>query len=189
MYWRVRKISPEELLKTYAVHILLAASVLVNGFLILTRPQKEKMSEQTKLDMTTFAKTVTNHLLDTSYINYMESTTSLNQELHPKALQKLKNMGVLPATMADLKGNLYEYNKTRRVCAVKFRNISMNDPDPNGFVPVHVFGTVAVHSSDESAQHPFHMKYMLGLRAAEPHTPIVLDVEEGAISEEQQAPQ
>ncbi len=35
MYWRVRRVSPEQVVKTYGVHACLAVSLLVNGFLLI----------------------------------------------------------------------------------------------------------------------------------------------------------
>ncbi len=183
MYWRVRRVTPQELVKRYSLYVLLAASVLFNGFQYLMTPKKSKVSEQMKVDMVTFAKNVTTHLLDGSYINYMDCTSALNEELDSKTITKLRSMGVLPASDADLKARLFDAQKSLRVCSIKFKDVSTGEPvGEAGLLPVHVYGTIAVHSTDESGAHNFHMQYLLGWVATEegaPHRPVMLDVQEG----------
>ncbi|MBX9670312.1 MAG: hypothetical protein K2X93_22120 [Candidatus Obscuribacterales bacterium] len=179
MYWRVRKITPEQMLKQYSVHVILAISLLGNAFLFISRPKKEAMDKQMKLDFVNFSKQVTNHLLDTSYINYIDSTSRLQAELSDAVKGKLRQDGILPSTEQELKANLLEFSKSRRVCALQFQAVDIKEPNPQGLVPIEVSGTVAVHSADESAQQPFHLMYMVGLsKKTEPPSPIVVDMKD-----------
>ena len=45
MYWRVRKISPEQMLKQYGIFIIVAMSLFGNLFQYVTRPKKETVSK------------------------------------------------------------------------------------------------------------------------------------------------
>src|SRR5476649_1185805 len=101
MYWRVQKIGPEQLVKLYGVHLLLILSLLVNGFLWLTRPAKT-MPAAVKADMDTFSRRLTNHLLDTSYISCENNMTALRQELDPPLAANLTQQGILPKSNADM---------------------------------------------------------------------------------------
>ncbi|MBZ0185640.1 MAG: hypothetical protein K8F91_05255, partial [Candidatus Obscuribacterales bacterium] len=98
MYWRVRKISPEILLKQYGVHIILAASLFFNFILIISRPKTAAVPLELQTNFSDFAKQVTTHLLDTSYITYMDSTMQLQSELSPKVLRYLQAKKLLAAT-------------------------------------------------------------------------------------------
>ena len=178
MYWKVRKVSPEQLMRQYGVHILLACSLVGNFMLLITRPKKEVVTKEQKNDFGNFAKQVTTHLLDTSYINYIESTARLQSELSDSVKQRLRADGILPATDQDLKANHMEFSKARRVCAMQFKQVDVKDPNQNGMIPVEVQGVVAVHSADESAQQPFHLAYMVGLRKGEPPTPVVVSMQD-----------
>lgn len=179
MYWRVRKITPEQLLRQYAVHIVLAISLLMNGWQYITKPKKETMNAGMKQDFVGFAKTVTAHLLDTSYVNYIDSTIALHKELNGNVLKKLKADGILPSTDHDMKANAMDFEKSRRVCAIQFQNVQLNDPNAQGMVPIDVQGIVAVHSSDESTQQPFRLQFLVGLKKMgedQPPAPIVIDM-------------
>jgi len=178
MYWRVRKITAEQLFKQYSVHIILAISLVGNFMLFVTRPKKETVSKEQKTDFGNFAKQVTTHLLDTSYINYIESTQKLQTELSDNVKIKLRQDGILPATEQELRANHMEFSKSRRVCAMQFKQVEVKEPTPNGMIPIVVMGVVAVHSADESAQQPFHLAYQCGLRKGEVPTPVVVSMQD-----------
>lgn len=178
MYWRVRKFTPEQMLRLYGVHIILAISLVGNLMLFITRPKKETVSKEMKTDFGNFAKQVTTHLLDTSYINYIESTARLQSELSDSVKQRLRAEGILPATEQDLRANHMEFSKTRRVCAMQFKQVEVKEPNQQGMIPVVVQGVVAVHSADESAQQPFHLAYMVGLRKGDPPSPVVVNMQD-----------
>jgi hypothetical protein len=178
MYWRVRKISAEQMLRKYSIHIIVVISLFGNLFQFITRPKKETVTNQMKNDFNQFARQVTTHLLDTSYINYLESTSRLQGELSDAVKQRLRQDGVLPGTNEELKANLMEFSKVRRVCAMQFKTIEVKEPNAQGMIPIEVQGEVAVHSADESAQQPFHLLYMVGLRKGDPPSPVVVQMQE-----------
>ena len=66
MYWKVQKLGPEQLLRSYGIHILLAVSVIVNGVLWLSLPKTNKMSSETKQSIDVFVRQVTTHLIFSS---------------------------------------------------------------------------------------------------------------------------
>ena len=71
MYWRIHKYGPLDVLKKYGVHIVLGLSLFFNFLLIVTRPNlKKTITVDVKQQMDQFARRVTNHILDTSYISY-----------------------------------------------------------------------------------------------------------------------
>ncbi|HEY9867593.1 MAG TPA: hypothetical protein V6D08_00175, partial [Candidatus Obscuribacterales bacterium] len=71
MYWKVRNLGPEHLVRQYGVHAALAVSVLMNILLLLTRPNPSAaIVKQEQKRFAEFARQVTQHLLDGSYISY-----------------------------------------------------------------------------------------------------------------------
>lgn len=182
MYWRVQKITPEMLVKQYGLHVILAVSLLVNVLLFVTRPKKQKMSQEVHADFKVFAKDVTTHLLDTSYITYLDSTQKLHSELGPGVVKKLKASGLLPTSKEEYKVINLDLQKSRQVCALRFDQINVGNPDPkhNNLVPVAVKGVIAIHSSNEaspSTPQPFHLQYWMGYNS-KTKKPIVADFSE-----------
>lgn len=168
MYWRVRKITPEMLFKQYGVVVVLAVSLFFNFLLIATRPKKQKMDQAMHTDFKVFAKEVTTHLLDTSYITYLDSNEKLHSELVPKVVRKLKASGLLPKSRQESKAINLELQKSRQVCSLRFDRVSVGNPDPkqNNLVPVEVEGIIAIHSSKEttpSQPQPFNLEYWMGI--------------------------
>jgi len=184
MYWRVRKITPEILLRQYAVHILLALSLFFNFILFVSRPKKETVSKELQTNFVDFAKQVTTHLLDTSYITYMDSTVQLQSELAPKVLTYLRAKKLLAANNDELKVTNLELQRTRQVCTVRFDSVTLNDPNQSGLVPVDVQGVIAIHSSDETGPttpQPFHFVYLVGI-SGKTKKPIVADFQEKPVN-------
>ncbi|MBI4533985.1 MAG: hypothetical protein HY711_08550, partial [Candidatus Melainabacteria bacterium] len=64
MYWRVKNLGPEHLIRMYGVHVALALSLIVNVFLVVTRPNLSKMvTKEQKANFDQFVRTVTNQIL------------------------------------------------------------------------------------------------------------------------------
>ncbi|MEZ4488592.1 MAG: hypothetical protein R3C24_03715 [Cyanobacteriota/Melainabacteria group bacterium] len=182
MYWRVRKVTPEMLFKQYGVHVFLVISLFLNLILFVTRPKKETMTQEIQTNFKDFAKDVTTHLLDTSYITYLDSTRELHSELGPNVITKMKQSGLLPRTDQEYKAINLELQKSRQVCTLKFDRIEVGEPDPkrNMLVPVQVAGVIAIHSSKEtspSQPQPFSIQYWVGLNS-KTKKPIVADFAE-----------
>jgi len=180
MYWRVRRVSPEQVVKTYGVHACLAVSLLVNGFLLITRPNPQKqVSGEMKTNLDVFARNVTQHILDTSFISYEASTRALLPtgnipgELAPPVVQQLKAREQLPKTLEDLRATARTLESQRQVSAVRIDSVNQGEPDEKSLVPLDVTGMVAIHSADESVSgNPvgFKFLYKVGM-AANPSNP------------------
>lgn len=169
MYWRVRKISPEQFVRQYGIHMALALSLLVNLFLATTRPHKSLVAPEMKKSCEQFARTVTNHLLDTSYITYESSTDALmdpnNPELASNVVEALKQQELLAKTPEEFSAIARSAKQERRVSAVRIDEVNVGEPDKNSFVPVEVKGVVAIHSAADtgpSGPVPFHFQFTLG---------------------------
>jgi hypothetical protein len=179
MYWRVRKYGAQEMLQQYGVHMALALSVLMNIFLVATRPNPNKaVSAEIKADFDSFARRVTQHILDTSYINYSSATNSLidssSGELAPSVVASLRQKGQLPSTREEFQASLKDYTNSKRVCAVDINDVRVGEKDAQGLIPIDVTGRVAVHSAAEDfpGPVPFHFRYRVGVRP-NTSTPIV----------------
>jgi hypothetical protein len=171
MYWRVRKYGAQELLQQYGIHLALALSLIFNVLLIATRPSPYKgVSAEVKSDFDSFARKVTEHILDTSYINYQDATNSLinsvTGELAPPVVQGLRSKGYLPTSKEEFQASLKSYTDSKRVCAIHIKEVLQGDKDAQGLIPVDVSGVVAVHSAEESypGPVPFHFRYRIGFR-------------------------
>ncbi len=189
MYWRIRRVSPEQVVKTYGVHACLAVSLLVNGFLLLTRPNPQKqVSSELKTNLDFFARSVTQHILDTSFISYENSTRALLPtgsvpgELAPPIVALLKSREQLPKTIEDLRATARTLESQRQVSAVRIDTVTQGEPDDKSLVPLDVTGMVAIHSADESVSGnpvPFRFVFKVGMAAnpqnPEQKRPIVVD--------------
>jgi len=179
MYWRVRKYTPEQLFRLYGVYIALATSVFMNMILLLTRPNLNRLvTPEVKADFDSFSRKVTQHILDTSYITYYDSTSALmSSELSPPVVQMLQQQQTLPKSLTELKATAKTYTAQRRVSAVRIDEVEVrqNDMDRLGRIPVDVSGVVAVHSAEEAdpGPVPFKFRFMVGRSTKEPHDPLV----------------
>jgi len=181
MYWRIRKYGATEMLQQYGLHVAVLISVLLNVFLIATRPSPNKgVSTEVKTDFDVFARRVTQHILDTSYINYQNATTALmdpqNGELAPPVVSVMRQRGLLPNSKEELQASIKAFGDSKRVCAVNVQNVRVSDPDSQSLIPIDVSGVVAVHSAEESypGPVPFHFRYRVGYRRGS-QTPLVSD--------------
>lgn len=177
MYWKINKITPDQLFRQYGAHLLLIFAGLIIVILIATRPSTPKVSGEMKLGFEEFAKAVTMHLLDTSYISYTDSTFALmNGELAPSVLNKLRQQETLAKNEDEIRATAKTLSDSRQVSAVKIERIVTSELDPRGLVPVEVSGVVAIHSADESGPTgpvPFDFKYLIGVRIAPDGKPMM----------------
>lgn len=175
MYWRVRKITPDMLVRQYGVHIGLIVSVLLNLLLIGTGPTLPKVAPELKQTIDIFARQVTQHLLDTSYISYVDSTAALlNGELSPRVVDVLRQQGLIAKNDEDLRAQAKELTDQRQVAAVKIESVNPMDPDNTGLTPVDVKGKVAVHSSQDAGPATpvsFYFRYWIGARVGQDQKP------------------
>lgn len=168
MYWRVQKFDSRDVLKRYGVHIALVLSLSVNVFMMATRPSKSQMAPQVKKDFEQFARTVTNHLLDTSYISFDNSTAALTDggELSTGVVALLRQQGMLAKSVEEQKATLADLKKARQVSAVRIDEVNVSDLDSQSLMPIEVKGVVAIHSAEDSGPSgavPFRFVYLIGV--------------------------
>lgn len=183
MYWRVRNLGPEHLLRQYGVHLALGVSILVNAGLFFTRPKPHAdVIKQAQKNFDVFARQVTAHLLDSSYITYDQSTAALLGgggavgELAPSVVQQLKQSELLPKSAEEVEATKRQLGEERRVSAVRIDSVTPGEPNPQGLIPVVVQGIAAFHSASGSEDpHPFKFQYLMGLtgKTPEEQKPIV----------------
>ncbi len=170
MYWRIRKYGPIDILKKYGVHIILVLSLFLNFLLIVTRPNlKKTITVDVKQQMDQFARRVTNHILDTSYISYQAATNALLDkeagELSPPVINFMKQQQLLPNTLEELKAEIQTYNDQKRVVAIRIDEVTIGEPNSQSLVPVDVVGVVVVHSASEAdPPRQFHFQFLVGYR-------------------------
>lgn len=176
MYWRVRKLGPNQIIRQYGVHIGLVLSLAANALLIVTRPATPKISLDSKTYNIQFAKTVTQHLLDTSYISYVQSTNALiNDELAPPVIEQLRKGDMLAKTQEELRAMAQQLTTQRTVSAVKIDEVRDSDLTPQGFMPVEVKGVVVVHSAeDASPAVQFDFKFIIGAKTKQDGTMMMM---------------
>jgi len=166
MYWKVRKTSPEQIARQYGVHAALGVSLLFNLILFTTRPAIPKVSAELKVSFEQFAKQVTEHLLDTSYISYSDSTLALmRDELAPAVVKQLQASEMLAKSDDDLRATAKTLAEERQVSAVKIKSIDPSELTPTGMLPVEVKGLVVIHSAQEAGPTgpvPFDFKFLIG---------------------------
>jgi hypothetical protein len=161
MYWKIQKVGPEQLVKTYGLHVLLLASVILNGVLWLSIPKKS-MSAETKMGIDVFARNVTCHLIDSSYITCQKNLMDLRSELAPDILNRMIQGKELPANESEVQGMVRETTEHKRVCSVRIDSVKVGDPNAQSMIPVRVEGVCAIHSADETSERNFAFQYLIG---------------------------
>src|SRR3990167_1993463 len=137
MYWRVKNLGPEHLMRMYGVHVALVLSLLMNAFLVVTRPNLSKLvTKEQKANFDQFARTVTNQILDFNYISYQDSVRSLvSGELAPSVVNNLKQQEMLPKSNEDLKARAQTIAVQKQVSAVRIDLVNQGEPNAQGLIP------------------------------------------------------
>jgi hypothetical protein len=177
MYWKVRKLSLKDMALKNWVYVALVFSVMGNMLGIAMRPSVGKgMTGELKLNYDQFARQVTSHLLDTSYITYKASTIALGGpqlqgggELEKHVLEGMKQTGLMAKSSEEVEAlgkGLYD---TRTVAAVRIDGVNIGTPPANKPVPVDVSGVVVIHSSQETNPNPvpFDFHFDMALKPGE----------------------
>jgi len=179
MYWKVRKLSLKDLAMQNWVYFALIASVLMNMLGLAMRPSTSKgMTGELKANYDVFARQVTNHLLDTSYITYKSSSYLLGGvdlkgggELEPHVLEGMKKTGLIAKTAEEMEATGKSLFDSRQVSAVRVDQVDVQPPtSPGKPIPVDVTGMVAIHSAQDSAPTnpvPFHFHFDMALKPGE----------------------
>ena len=161
MYWKVQKVGPKEFVKAYGVHVALVVSVVANTLFVVFYPKKA-LPQEVKQNVEVFARDVTNHLLDTSYLLCERNVTALTRELAPAVQQLLSKEGVLPRTQQDLRAMTLDMTERKQVCAVRIDDLKVGEANNRGLIPVEVSGVCAMHSASETGDRQFRFQYMIG---------------------------
>src|SRR6185437_10656229 len=103
MYWRIRKLTPDIVVKKFGVFAFLSVSVLFNMVLFTRVNAGHAMSNTQKTDYDHFARQVTQHLFDANYLTVDESMAALNNELVNPAAAKLRQSEVIPKSDDDMR--------------------------------------------------------------------------------------
>jgi hypothetical protein len=169
MYWRVQKVSVEQLGKTYGVYVVCILSVFFNLILLAKMPSANKLSAQQKSDFEGFAKEVTRHLSDSGFMTYSTSMTKLaytstHAELSGNVI-KMLTPDVIPPTPDHMKAIDRRLKESKSVSQVSIDDVKVSEPDPNrqGLVPIEIGGRVVRSSAGEvTGPDPFRFKFWVG---------------------------
>lgn len=178
MYWRVRKISPEMLARQYGVHAVCIVSVFFNLIGLTRMTASKAVTQEQKTDFDHFARTVSQHLFDASYLTFDESMISLCQsELGPSLVSRLKHNGDLPQDSTYMRAQARDLREKQSVSCVKIYSCAVGQQDQTGLVPVDVELGVVKHTT-EGVDGPVYFKvtYKMGLRR-DTQKPIVAALE------------
>ena len=170
MYWRVQKISVEQIAKAYGVYVVCLISVLVNLLLISRLPASNKLTVQQRTDFEGFAKEVTRHLTDAGFMTYSTSMSKLaftatKPELTANVIKEL-TPDVLPPSIDAMKAIDKRLHESKSLSQLSIDEVKVDEPDAstNGCVPVEISGRV-VRSSAGEVQGPdgFRFKLLVGM--------------------------
>lgn len=181
MYWRVRKISPDQVLKTYGVHAVCIVSVLANLVLIAKVAPSNKLTTDQRVNFDTFARQVTRHVVDSCFLTYEASMYQLayagtKSELGPEVIKMLAQGGVIPPNADELKAIGRQLKDTKSVSSISIDDVKIEEPSAStrGLVPIEVSGKVVKHSAEGvMGPAPIRFKYFVGQRGGENPLPVV----------------
>lgn len=175
MYWRVRKISPEQVAKTYGVHAVCIVSVLLNMLLLAKVAPNNKLSKEQRTDYDTFARRVAGHIVDGCFLTYANSMYQLEFagepnapaskcELGPSVVQQLQAEGVIPRNVDEMKAMEKQLKMTFSITQINIESVKIDEPQ-NSLVPIEVSGKVVKNSSEGPIQpSPIRFKFLIGQR-------------------------
>jgi hypothetical protein len=169
MYWRVRRLSIKELAERYWVNLALIVSLVMNFMLWVTRPDPNKgIPKEVKANYEQFVRTVTAHLLDSSYISYKDSTAQLlsSGELTRPVIDWMRKNELIGKSNDEIDQTAKSLYDQRQVAAIKIDQVNVVEPGPGQPVTADVTGQVAIHSAADDKTNPvsFHFLFFLDLR-------------------------
>src|SRR5690349_18281279 len=114
MYWRIKKIRPDEIARQYWVHAALVVSVLFNvGIGTKLAANSKGLNSGMKTDFENFCRNVTTHLFDANYLTVSDSMASLKGELHDPCYQKMVQMGLIPPSPEELRAVIRQMDESK----------------------------------------------------------------------------
>ncbi len=197
MYWRVRKISPEQVAKTYGVHAVCVISVIANLLLLSKVAPSNKLTSEQKINFDTFARQVTRHIVDSCFLTYEASMYQLayagtKSELGPGVIKALASGGVIPPNADEMKAIGRQLKDTKSVSSISINNVKIEEPSAStkGLVPIEVEGSVVKHSAEGlMGPAPIHFRLLVGQRGGDTPLPVVAEFQDASGEPAQPAPQ
>lgn len=182
MYWRIRKIGPEQIAKQYGVHAILIVSVIFN-FAMFTRlaASGKNVNASLKTDLEKFSRDVTTHLFDANYLTVSDSMTALKSlELTDQCYGNMVRMGLIPPTADELRAVVRQMDESKSVSCIKFDEVKLvNEPGPTTPPIMQVLAKVVVHDSQGVRPAAFQIQYKIGTKILNKQTgesrPIVIE--------------
>ncbi len=195
MYWRVRKISPEQVAKTYGVYVVCFVSIIVNLIMLGKIAPSNKLTSEQKINFDTFARQVTRHIVDGCFLTYDASMMQLEfnsaqSELGPDVIKMLGAAEVIPTNIDAMRAIGRQLKETKSVSQISIDEVKISEPDSSsrGLVPIEVTGKVVKHSAEGvMGPDPFRFKYFVGQRGGETPLPVVASFQD--LSGQAPAPQ
>ena len=178
MYWRVQKISPEQVAKTYGVHAVCIVSVLANLIMLSKVAPSNKLTDVQRINYDTFARNVTRHIIDGCFLTYETSMYQLEFagdqgksgttcELGPSVTAKLQQDGVIPKSVDEMKAMSRQLKSQFSITQIAIDSVKIDEPSQSsqGLVPIDVTARVVKSSSEGPMQPtPVHFRYLVGAR-------------------------
>lgn len=185
MYWRIKKLAPDQLARQYGIHAVLIVSVIFNLFALTRMNASRAMTGESKVNYERFCKQVTTHLFDANYLTFEDSMKQLLQELGPSVQREQQKIEFLPRSVEEMKAIGREMKEKQSVSCVRVAKCEVGQTDSRGLLPVDMNVEVVRHSVEGAdGPHVFQLKYLIGINK-NTHEPIVAAL---GISQEAQAP-
>ncbi len=186
MYWRVRRIGPEQIVRQYGVHAALIVSVLFNLFAMTKMNPSKAVTTEQKNSFDKFARLVTAQLFDANYLTYEDSMLALmGSELGPSVKAQQVQTGILPKTAEEMKAIGREMRDKKSVSCVRIDSLDLGQQDSQGLVPIDVKMQVITHTAEGvNGPLPFKLKFLMGQRK-DNQEPIVAGLSISELSRQQ----
>ncbi len=152
---------------------LTLTSVILNSCSNITLQPKDKEL----VDLENFAKKVTIELFELNPSTYSEHQKSLEKEIAPDALAKLKAKGIYADSKDKMRQNIKAMNINHKRCLISIHSADFpSQATSQGLVPIEVKGTCVRSINDISKASEFNVLYLVGTRAGS-KDPIMASVE------------
>jgi hypothetical protein len=181
MYWRIRKIGPEQIAKQYGVHAILIVSVIFNVAMFTKVAAAGKgVNASLKTDLEKFSRDVTTHLFDANYLTVADSMASLKTELYDPCYGNMVRMGLIPPSADELRAVIRQMDDSKSVSCIKFDEVKLAN-EPNDKTPpiMQILAKVVVHDSQGVRPAAFRIQYKIGTKIVDKQAnitrPIVLE--------------
>ena len=164
MYWRIRKLAPDQLARQYGVHAALIASLIFNLFAMTRMNASKAITSGEKVNYERFCKQVTNHLFDANYLTFEDSMAALSSEMSKGVRAEQQKTEFLPRTAEERKAIAREMKDKKSVSCVRVVRCRVGEPTSKGLLPVNMTIEVVRHSVEGAdGPHAFQLEYHVGI--------------------------